>query len=75
MAEQPRRVPMTQEQTEAELRAAVASAETRSGAILKAIPDLMFVMMRDGTYVDYHAGNRSCCSSRQPRSSAKRCTR
>jgi len=58
MAEQPPRVqPMRQEQTEAELRAAVASAETRSGAILKAIPDLMFVMMRDGTYVDYHAGN------------------
>ena len=58
MAEQPLPVrPMTPEQTEAELRAAVASAQTRSGAILKAIPDLMFVMMRDGTYVDYHAGN------------------
>jgi signal transduction histidine kinase len=40
---------------EAELRAAVASAEARTGALLKAIPDLMFVLLRDGTYVDYHA--------------------
>jgi signal transduction histidine kinase len=44
-----------QEQTEAELRAAIASAEVRNGAILRAIPDLMFVLLRDGTYVDYHA--------------------
>jgi len=44
-----------QEETEAQLRAAVASAEVRNGAILRAIPDLMFVMLRDGTYVDYHA--------------------
>jgi len=44
-----------QEQEEAELRAAVASAEVRNGAILRAIPDLMFVLLRDGTYVDYHA--------------------
>jgi len=44
-----------QEQKEAELRAAVASAEERNGAILRAIPDLMFVLHRDGTYVDYHA--------------------
>jgi signal transduction histidine kinase len=44
-----------QEQKEAELRAAVESAETRNGAILRAIPDLMFVMLRDGTCVDYHA--------------------
>jgi len=41
-----------QEQKEAELRAAVASAEVRNGAILRAIPDLMFVLRRDGTYVD-----------------------
>jgi len=44
-----------QEEKEAQLRAAVESAETRNGAILRAIPDLMFVMLRDGTYVDYHA--------------------
>ena len=44
-----------QAEKEAELRAAVASAEVRNGAILRAIPDLMFVLLRDGTYVDYHA--------------------
>src|SRR6476620_160742 len=44
-----------QEEKEAQLRAAVASAETRSSAILRAIPDLMFVMLRDGTYIDYHS--------------------
>src|SRR6476659_6123676 len=44
-----------QDEKEAQLRAAVASAETRSSAILRAIPDLMFVMLRDGTYIDYHA--------------------
>jgi len=44
-----------QEEKEAELRAAVASAEVRNGAILRAIPDLMFVLLRNGTYVDYHA--------------------
>ena len=46
-----------QEEKEAHLRDAVANAETRSSAILKAIPDLMFVILRDGTYVDYHARN------------------
>jgi signal transduction histidine kinase len=44
-----------QEEKEAQLRAAVASAELRNGAILRAIPDLMFVILRDGTYVDYYA--------------------
>jgi len=44
-----------QDEKEAQLRAAVESAEVRNGAILRAIPDLMFVMRRDGTYVDYHA--------------------
>jgi signal transduction histidine kinase len=44
-----------QEEKETQLRAAVASAEVRNGAMLRAIPDLMFVMLRDGTYVDYHA--------------------
>jgi PAS domain-containing protein len=49
------RAKQAQEEKEAELRAAVARAEVRNGAILRAIPDLMFVMLRDGTYVDYHA--------------------
>jgi signal transduction histidine kinase len=49
------RAKQAQEEKEADLRAAVASAEVRNGAILRAIPDLMFVMLRDGTYVDYHA--------------------
>jgi signal transduction histidine kinase len=44
-----------QEEKEAQLRAAVVSAEMRNGAILRAIPDLMFVLLRDGTYIDYHA--------------------
>jgi signal transduction histidine kinase len=39
----------------AELRAAVATAEARNSAMLHAIPDLMFVLRRDRTYVDYHA--------------------
>jgi PAS domain S-box-containing protein len=33
----------------------IAQLETHTSAILRAIPDLMFVMQRDGTYVDYHA--------------------
>jgi signal transduction histidine kinase len=44
-----------QEEKAAALRAAVASAEARSGAMLRAIPDLMFVILRDGTFVDHHA--------------------
>jgi signal transduction histidine kinase len=32
-----------------------ASAEARNSAILRALPDLMFIIRRDGTYVDYHA--------------------
>jgi signal transduction histidine kinase len=44
-----------QERTAAELRATAASAEARSSAILKAVPDLMFVFLRDGTFVDYYA--------------------
>src|SRR5262249_53913999 len=34
---------------------ALSQAEARNSAMLRAIPDLMFVMLRDGTYVDYHA--------------------
>jgi PAS domain S-box-containing protein len=34
---------------------ALARLEARNSAILRAIPDLMFVLSRDGTYVDYHA--------------------
>jgi signal transduction histidine kinase len=44
-----------QEERAAELRATVASVEARNSAILAAIPDLMFILLRDGTYVDYHA--------------------
>jgi signal transduction histidine kinase len=29
--------------------------QARNAAMLRAIPDLMFVLLRDGTYVDYHA--------------------
>jgi len=35
--------------------AALHASEERSRAILTAIPDLMFVLDRDGTYLDYHA--------------------
>ena len=35
--------------------AAADSVEARNSAILRALPDLMFVLRRDGTYVDYHA--------------------
>jgi PAS domain S-box-containing protein len=34
---------------------ALVRLEARNSAMLRAIPDLMFVMRRDGTYVDYHA--------------------
>ena len=34
---------------------ALRTAEARNTAILRAIPDLMFVLRRDGTFVDYHA--------------------
>lgn len=34
---------------------ALSHAEARHSAMLRAIPDLMFVLLRDGTYVDCHA--------------------
>jgi PAS domain S-box-containing protein len=34
---------------------ALRRSEMRNGAILRAMPDLMFVMSRDGVYLDYHA--------------------
>ena len=34
---------------------ALGQAEARNRAMLRAIPDLMFVLTPDGTYVDYHA--------------------
>jgi signal transduction histidine kinase len=34
---------------------ALVLSEARNTAMLRAIPDLMFVMQRDGTYLDYHA--------------------
>jgi signal transduction histidine kinase len=44
-----------EEEKAAQLRATAASIEARNNAILNAIPDLMFVFLRDGTFVDYHA--------------------
>jgi signal transduction histidine kinase len=44
-----------EEQKATELRATAASAEARNSAILRALPDLMFILRRDGTFVDYHA--------------------
>lgn len=35
--------------------AALRESETRQRALLRAIPDLMFRIHRDGTYLDYHA--------------------
>src|SRR5262249_46455299 len=34
---------------------ALVQSEARNSAMLRAIPDLMFVIGRDGTYLDYHA--------------------
>ena len=34
---------------------ALGQLEARNSAMLRAIPDPMFVVLRDGTYVDYHA--------------------
>jgi PAS domain S-box-containing protein len=34
---------------------ALAEAERRNSAMLRAIPDLMFVLSRDGKFLDYHA--------------------
>jgi PAS domain S-box-containing protein len=34
---------------------ALGQLEARNSAILRAIPDLMFVLHRDGTYLDFHA--------------------
>ena len=34
---------------------ALSRLEARNGAMLRAIPDVMFVLRRDGPYVDYHA--------------------
>jgi signal transduction histidine kinase len=44
-----------QEERAEALQAAVANAEARNSALLHAIPDLMFLLHRDGTYLDYHA--------------------
>src|SRR5262249_34021828 len=34
---------------------AFRESEERNAAMLRAVPDLMFVILRDGTYLDYHA--------------------
>ena len=39
-------------------------------AILRAIPDVMFVLSREGTYLDYHARDRQMLFARPKRSSA-----
>lgn len=36
-------------------RAALQRANERNTAFLRAVPDLMFIILRDGTYVDYNA--------------------
>ncbi len=36
----------------------IAALAADNSAILRAIPDLMFVLSRDGTYLDYHARDR-----------------
>lgn len=38
-------------------RRAVAESEQRTTAMLRAIPDLMFLQTRDGVYLSYHADN------------------
>jgi PAS domain S-box-containing protein len=37
----------------------LVESQTRNQAILSALPDLMFVMSRDGVYLDYHARDLS----------------
>jgi PAS domain S-box-containing protein len=39
------------------VEAALRESEERSRAILRAIPDLMFLLSADGVYLDYHAKN------------------
>ena len=39
--------------------AALNASEARNSALLNAIPDLMFLLSRDGTYLDYHAKDAS----------------
>jgi signal transduction histidine kinase len=38
---------------------ALIEATARNSAILRSVPDLMFVLDRDGTYLDYHVRDRS----------------
>ena len=45
----------TLEERARELQEATGQAEERTSAVLRAIPDLMIVLGRDGTYLDYHA--------------------
>jgi PAS domain S-box-containing protein len=47
-------VDVTEKQLAEEAR---RESEERNRAILRAIPDLMFLQTRDGTYVDFHAKN------------------
>ena len=37
------------------------ASEARSQAILRAVPDLMFLQSMDGVYLDYHASRPDSC--------------
>lgn len=43
------------QQRRSRAEAALVHMEARNSAMLRAVPDFMFVMRRDGTYLDYHA--------------------
>lgn len=49
------RARLTLEERAAALQTAAGQAEARTSAMVRAIPDLMFVLLNDGTFVDYHA--------------------
>jgi PAS domain S-box-containing protein len=44
---------------------ALRESELRNRSILQAIPDLMFIYDREGTYLDYHAGD-ACLLATEP---------
>jgi C4-dicarboxylate-specific signal transduction histidine kinase len=46
-------------QAQADTVDALHHSHARNEALLRAIPDMMFLMSRDGTYLDWHAAERS----------------
>src|SRR5262245_50729298 len=46
---------MAPEQMEETLRSALRESAARNRAILKALPDLMFLTSKDGVFLDFHA--------------------